>query len=302
MRTVSDTALAFENMVRYRSANWRVTGSSHSTRTPSGAFCTTFPSCPFRFFFAVSTSSSSSSSRGFFTPSFFSSLTFTSPSSFDGSFGLISSFESTLREALSTIFPVPMSPVALNVTAFSFTSTVTVSPKLAMSLQIFTNLRGGHLDGGFVLLLGDTQRLGVDLHQLHLEVGHPLLVSVGEVDAEHVTLVLRLQLKAVVVPPALEHLGEVPHVDTQLQVLLAPVRVELVGSELKRHQRHVAAVHGLDLHLRLRAFESALVHNFLQRLDDLLEELRGPDFRLEHLRGEGKEGSVQGNNEVQRLL
>lgn len=41
-------------------------------------------------------------------------------------------------------------------------------------------LAGGHGHGALVVLLGDAQVLGLDVHQLQLEVGDPVLICTRE--------------------------------------------------------------------------------------------------------------------------
>mmetsp|Transcript_25393 Transcript_25393/g.51039 ORF Transcript_25393/g.51039 Transcript_25393/m.51039 type:complete len:239 (-) Transcript_25393:158-874(-) len=107
-------------------------------------------------------------------------------------------------------------------------------------------LIGWHLNAALVVGVGDAKVLGINVHQLELEVRDAVLGLVLKHEGHGVGLVIRLESDDVVVIAALEHLAHVCQVDAQRDVAVAAEMVEAVGTQQQRHERHVAGVHGLQ--------------------------------------------------------
>ena len=87
-------------------------------------------------------------------------------------------------------------------------------------------LAGTELDDGGIVGLRDAEVLLVEVHQLHLVVGHLLLVGRLEHERDGVGLVLRLDGDDVVVRRAPQDLGHRSQVHPHRQLPVAPTRRE----------------------------------------------------------------------------
>lgn len=93
----------------------------------------------------------------------------------------------------------------------------------------------------------------IQVHKLHVKVGHAFPPLSLEDEGDNVRGVLRLHGDHIVVVTALEDLGEGGEVHAHGEVPIAPERLEPLRPQVQGHQGHVAVVHRLQLDPRLRA-------------------------------------------------
>lgn len=110
-------------------------------------------------------------------------------------------------------------------------------------------LARGHAHGAAVLGIGDAQVLGLDVHELELELGHAALGGRLEGHGESISTLDGLEGDDVLVAGALEDLGEVGGVEAERDGLVAAVLGEAVRAHHESAQGHVGGVHRLNIHI-----------------------------------------------------
>mmetsp|Transcript_37364 Transcript_37364/g.98845 ORF Transcript_37364/g.98845 Transcript_37364/m.98845 type:complete len:345 (+) Transcript_37364:1-1035(+) len=140
-----------------------------------------------------------------------------------------------------------------------------------------------HLDDRLVVRIRNAKVLGVNVHQLELEVRNAVLRLVLEHEGHGVRLVVGLERDDIVIVAALEHLAHGGQVDTERDVAVAAVVVEAIGTQEQRNERHMARVHGLQRDASRRAVEVGLSDEVLHGLGDLLEHTALSHASLKHI-------------------
>ena len=126
-----------------------------------------------------------------------------------------------------------------------------------------------HADGGGVLGIGDAQVFLVNVHELEVVLGDSVIFRTLKDEIQHVGRILGLERQDVLVLRRAQHLGQRRQVDAERDVAITPKGREPLGLKHHRHQRDVAIVHGLQRDAAVIAVEVAVLHEVLDRINDL---------------------------------
>jgi hypothetical protein len=127
----------------------------------------------------------------------------------------------------------------------------------------------GHADSGRVLGVRDAQVLLVNVHKLEVVLGDPVGLGALEHEVQDIGRVLGLEREDVLVLRGAQDLGERGEVDAERNVAVAAERRETLSLEHHRHKRDMAVVHCLQGDAAVIAVEVAVLHQVLDRIDDL---------------------------------
>ena len=161
-------------------------------------------------------------------------------------------------------------------------------------------LAAGHLDDAGIVGLGDAEVLLVEIHQLHLVVGHFLLVGGLKHEGDGVRLVLGLDGDDVIIRCAperemleikhtldvsnlLEDLVHAVEIHPHGELPVAPEPVEAISSETDGDEGDVGVVHSLQLDAAVAAVPGRLLQQLLDRVQHLLQKTALDESGLEHL-------------------
>jgi hypothetical protein len=114
----------------------------------------------------------------------------------------------------------------------------------------------------------------VNVHKLEVVLGDPVGLGALKHEVEHVGRVLGLEREDVLVLGGTQHLGERGEVDAERDVAVAAERRETLGLEHHRHERDMAVVHCLQGDAAVIAVEVAVLHQVLDRVDNLRTRVR----------------------------
>jgi len=109
----------------------------------------------------------------------------------------------------------------------------------------------------------------VDVHKLKIVLGDSVIFRALEDEVQTVGRIFGLEGQDILVLRRAQHLGERGQVDTERNVAVAAEGREALGLEHHRHERNVAVIHGLEGDSAVIAVEVAVLHQVLDRVDNL---------------------------------
>lgn len=133
-------------------------------------------------------------------------------------------------------------------------------------------LRTGHLDGGRVLGLGDTEMLLVDVHKLEVIFADAVVIDALEEQVERVWGILSLEGQDIVALGGAQNLCQRHQVDAESNVAVASVGAEGVSLEHHGDEGDMGVVHGLQRNARVIAVEVAVLHQVFDGIHHLLQQ------------------------------
>ena len=154
-------------------------------------------------------------------------------------------------------------------------------------------VHGRHGHDGLELGGRDLNVYNVNVEHAQLVRGTHAFVRVVDADAERVGVVgLHVECEEVVVGDGLDEHVQLKDVDAHVQLLLAGVRLELVGVELQVHQDGVGGIEGHDAHTGLVELEVHVHEDLLEGIDHLLDGRGLHGLNLEEKAGGGLLGGL----------
>jgi hypothetical protein len=146
----------------------------------------------------------------------------------------------------------------------------------------------GHADGGRVLGVRDAQVLLVNVHKLEVVLGDPVGLGALKHKVQNIGRVLGLEREDVLVLRGAQNLGERGEVDAERNVAVAAEWRETLSLEHHGHKRDMAVVHCLEGDAAVIAVEVAVLHQVLDRVDDLHEKALEPSIESDVLNLQAK--------------
>ena len=116
----------------------------------------------------------------------------------------------------------------------------------------------------------------VNVHKLEVVLGDPVGLGALEHKVQDIGRVLGLKREDVLVLRGAQDLGERGEVDAERNVAVAAERRETLSLEHHRHKRDMAVIHCLQGDAAVIAVEVAVLHQVLDRVDDLQEKALEP--------------------------
>lgn len=145
--------------------------------------------------------------------------------------------------------------------------------RLGESVQVTANtleLHGGHLHGGSVFSLRDSQVLLVNIHKLDIIFAQTVCLGTLEHQVDGIGGVLGLQGEDVFILGGAQDLGQGGQVDTESDVTVTAVGGEALGAEEHGNQSDVGVIHSLEGDAGVIAVEVAVLDQVLNSVDNLL--------------------------------
>lgn len=113
----------------------------------------------------------------------------------------------------------------------------------------------------------------VNVHKLDVVLADPVLARCFESNVDDVWCILRLEREDIIWPGRAKDLRQGAQVDTERDVAVTAEPLESARLEQHRDQGNVGVVHGLESNARVIAVEVAVLHQILNGVHDLLEDV-----------------------------
>lgn len=108
-------------------------------------------------------------------------------------------------------------------------------------------------------------------------------------EGNSVTSIISLDSNDIIITSTLEHLGHVVEIHTHGKVPVTPIMLKPLRSEKQSHKSNVAGIHSLQRETSRRTVEVRIVHQLLDRFQNLLEKWTLNETEFQHLDGGSEE-------------